>query len=267
MPGLFAGASVSVPRSRIPTRSSTDISALATPRAALPRPPMRTRDATPMDRNRLPRCARSTPCAHRTLCRALRVQYLYVDPTRIPIASLLTILRHAPRKACRSFTERRRLACPLLQRASSTTSRDKEVFTRSGMFHEWGVRFEQGFPKAARSATPRPARLLRGYVPIGPLVAAGRSFSTRNTATSRSTTCSRRDPSIRRKCLGGRQVSREVRRSLASGPSKIVGNIELRAMHALDFTVLKQKFTLGNDIFSSTRRVWRRLRLPLAPDG
>jgi len=183
------------------------------------------------------------------------VQYLYVDPTSYSDSELAHDSTARTAQGLPLLYGTTALSLPSLATGFVYDSRDKEVFTRSGMFHEWGVRFEQGFPQGSEVRYAEAGAILRGYVPIGPLVAAGRLVLNAQYGNVPFYDLFQAGPFDQKEMPGGSAGIRGVPVGRYLGPIKIVGNIELRAM-LFDFTVLKQKFTLGNDIFFDTGRVW-----------
>ena len=148
------------------------------------------------------------------------------------------------------------MSLPSVAAGLAYDSRDNEIFPQSGMLHEVGARFEMGFPTDSKVRYVEAGAILRGYVPlIGPLVLAGRLVANFQVGNVPFFDLFQAGPFDQKEMPGGSAGIRGVPVGRYLGPIKVIGNIELRAM-LLKFTVLGQKFTLGNDIFFDTGRVW-----------
>jgi hypothetical protein len=193
-------------------------------------------------------------------------QYLYVNPTAYS-GSLLAhdSTSHTP-AGSRLIYGTTELSLPSLAMGFAYDSRDNEIFPRSGMFHELGVRFEQGFPTDGDVRYAEAGAILRGYVSIGPLVAAGRLVLNAQYGNVPFYDLFQAGPFDQKEMPGGSAGIRGVPVGRYLGPIKMVGNIELRSM-LFQFTVLKQKFTLGNDAFFDTGRVWSDYSFHSSLDG
>ncbi len=134
-------------------------------------------------------------------------------------------------------------------------SRDDEVFPTRGMLHEVGVRGELGFPLDNEVRYVEAGTILRGYVPLGPIVAAARFVANFQFGNVPFFDLFQAGPFDQKEMLGGSAGIRGVPVGRYLGPIKMLGNIELRAM-VFQFTVLRQTFTLGADAFFDTGRVW-----------
>jgi hypothetical protein len=147
------------------------------------------------------------------------------------------------------------LSLPSLAAGFSYDSRDDEIFPRRGMLHEVGVRLEQGIPVGDVRYAEAGA-ILRGYVPVvGPVVAAARLVANFQIGDVPFYDLFQAGPFDQKEMPGGSAGIRGVPVGRYLGPIKVVGNVELRAM-LVEFRLLKQKFSLGNDVFFDTGRVW-----------
>jgi hypothetical protein len=159
------------------------------------------------------------------------------------------------------------LSLPSLAAGFSYDSRDDEIFPHSGMLHEVGVRFEQGFPLDANARFVEAGAILRGFVPIaGPVVLAGRLVANFQAGNVPFFDLFQAGPFDMKEMPGGSAGVRGVPVGRYLGPIKVVGNIELREM-LIKFSVLGQKFSLGNDIFFDTGRVWSDYSFHSPRDG
>ena len=197
------------------------------------------------------------------------VQYLHVAPGIYP-ASLLA--RDAAVRNPDGFPRiygTSALSLPSLAVGFEYDSRDNEVFPHSGMLHELGVRVEQGLPAGSNVHYAEIGAILRGFVPlVGPLVLAGRLVGNLQVGNVPFFDLFQAGPFDQKEMPGGSAGIRGVPVGRYLGPIKVVGNVELRAM-LVEFTVLRQKFTLGNDAFFDTGRVWSdySFRSPLDGTG
>jgi hypothetical protein len=183
------------------------------------------------------------------------VQYLYVDPTVYQYSVLATDAATTKPNGSPLIYGTTALSLPSLAGGFLYDSRDNEIFPRSGMLHELGVRLEEGFPLSANARYAELGAILRGYVPLGPFVAAARLVANFQFGNVPFYDLFQAGPFDQKEMPGGSAGIRGVPVGRYLGPIKILGNIELREM-LISFTVLKQKFTLGNDIFFDTGRVW-----------
>jgi hypothetical protein len=183
------------------------------------------------------------------------LQYLYVNPTAYA-GSLL-----ADDSAARTIGGgpplygTTALSLPSLATGFLYDTRDDEIFAHSGMFDELGVRFEEGFPTGANVRYAEAGAILRGFVPIGPFVVAGRLVLNAQYGDVPFYDLFQAGPFDQQEMPGGSAGIRGVPVGRYLGPIKVIGNVELRAMW-LRFSVLKQKFTIGDDLFFDTGRVW-----------
>ena len=195
-------------------------------------------------------------------------QYLYVDPG-IYAGSVLEA-DSAARNANGSprIYGTTALSLPSLAAGPIFDSRDDEIFPRKGMLHEAGVRVVDGVPTSAGVRYVEAGAILRGYVPIGPAVLAGRFVANFQFGNVPFYDLFQAGPFDQKEMPGGSAGVRGVPVGRYSGPIKMVGNVELRAM-LIDFTLLRQKFKLGGDVFFDTGRVWSdtSFRSPLDGTG
>jgi hypothetical protein len=194
------------------------------------------------------------------------LQYLYVSPTAYADSLLAQdSSSHLPQGTPLLYGTTA-LSLPSLATGFVYDTRDSEIFPRSGMFDEWGVRFEGGFPTSSDVRYAEAGAIVRGYVPLGPLVAAGRLVANAQYGNVPFYDLFQAGPFDQKEMPGGSAGIRGVPVGRYLGPLKLVGNIELRAMF-FDFTVLKQKFTLGNDVFFDAGRVWSDYTFHSSLDG
>jgi hypothetical protein len=197
------------------------------------------------------------------------VQYLYVAPGIYADSALArdAVVRNPD--GSRLVYATTPLSLPSVAVGINYDSRDNEIFTRRGMLHEFGVRFEQGLPFSADVRYAEVGAILRGYVPlVGPLVLAGRLVGNMQLGHVPFFDLFQAGPFDQKEMPGGSAGIRGVPVGRYLGPIKAVGNIEVRAM-LVEFTVWKQTFTFGNDVFFDTGRVWSdySFRSPLDGHG
>jgi hypothetical protein len=150
----------------------------------------------------------------------------------------------------------RPLSLPSVAAGFSYDSRDSEIFAHSGMFDEIGVRLEEGVPFGDDVRYAEFGAIVRGFVPLGgPLVLAGRFVANAQVGHVPFFDLFQAGPFDQKEMPGGSAGIRGVPVGRYLGPIKAIGNVELRAM-LVEFTVLKQNFTLGNDVFFDAGRVW-----------
>jgi hypothetical protein len=185
------------------------------------------------------------------------VQYLYVGPGIYADSVLMRDATAAPKPGGAPLIYGTRpLSLPSIAGGFVYDSRDNEVFAHKGMLHEIGVRLEQGIPFDANVRYAEAGAILRGFVPLGgPFVAAGRLVANFQFGNVPFYDLFQAGPFDQKEMPGGSAGVRGVPVGRYLGPIKIIGNVELRAL-LMQFTVLKQKFTIGNDAFFDTGRVW-----------
>ena len=118
----------------------------------------------------------SCTCAARSSAE-IAAQYLYVGAagSTPPAASRRTpppATRTGRRLSTRTTRAESSVACGRLRRTTRATTRSSRT---AGCSTSWACASSRAFPSVRTSATPRSARILRGFVPlVGPLVLAGR---------------------------------------------------------------------------------------------
>jgi hypothetical protein len=182
-------------------------------------------------------------------------QYLYVAPS-IYAGSVLAAdsLVRTPTGAPLVYGTTA-LSLPSFAMGSVYDSRDDEIFPRRGMLHEVGVRVEDGVPTSAGVRYIEAGAILRGYVPVGPAVLAGRFVANFQFGNVPFYDLFQAGPFDQKEMPGGSAGVRGVPVGRYSGPIKMVANVELRGM-LLNFSLLRQKFKLGGDVFFDTGRIW-----------
>jgi hypothetical protein len=145
-------------------------------------------------------------------------------------------------------------------------SRDSEVFTNSGVYHQIGVRFEQGLPFDQNVRYIEAGAILTGFVPVGPMVLAARFIADFQFFHVPFYDLAVAGPFQLKDLPGGSAGIRGVPIGRYLGPIKIVGNVELRAL-ALKVRAFKQHFQFGGDVFLDTGRVWSDYALHSSLDG
>jgi hypothetical protein len=146
-------------------------------------------------------------------------------------------------------------------------SRDSEIFTKKGMYHQLGLRLEEGIPTDAQVRYGEAGAVLTGFVPItGPLIFAGRFIADFQFGHVPFYDLFVAGPFQLKELPGGSAGIRGVPVGRYLGPIKVVGNAELRALFAY-FTLLKQKISLGCDAFLDAGRVWSDYTFKSSLDG
>jgi hypothetical protein len=199
----------------------------------------------------------------------LAAQYLFVGPQSYAGSQLAVDAATPTASGAPTIYGTTSLSLPSLAAGFSYDSRDDEIFPHSGMLHEVGVRFEQGFPLDANVRYVEAGAILRGFVPLGDrFVLAGRLIANFQAGNVPFYDLFQAGPFDMKEMPGGSAGVRGVPVGRYLGPIKLVGNIELREM-LVKFSVLGQKFTLGNDVFFDTGRVWSdySFRSPLDGSG
>jgi hypothetical protein len=135
-------------------------------------------------------------------------------------------------------------------------SRDNEIFTTTGVFHQMGVRFEQGLPLDTNVQYSEAGAILSAFAPVGgPLVLAGRLVADFQFHQVPFFDLSVAGPFQLKDLPGGSSGIRGVPIGRFLGPIKGVGNLELRAL-LLHMTIAKQKFHIGGNLLADAGRVW-----------
>jgi outer membrane protein assembly factor BamA len=183
-------------------------------------------------------------------------QYLYVAPTAYADSQLAGDSAERQPTGQPLLYGTTALSLPSLAAGFVYDTRDNEIFPHSGMLHELGVRGEEGLPTSGGVHYLETGAILRGYIPLGgPFVAAARLVLNAQVGNVPFYDLFQAGPFDQKEMPGGSAGVRGVPVGRYLGPIKAIGNVELRALW-LHFTVLQQKFTLGNDLFFDTGRVW-----------
>ncbi len=184
------------------------------------------------------------------------VQYLFVGPTAYPGTLLQSDAAQRAPDGGSLIYGTTALSLPSVALGLAYDTRDSEVFPRGGMYHEVGVRFEQGFPTNADVRYLEAGALVRGYVALaGPFVAAGRLVVNAQVGHVPFYDLFQAGPFDQKEMPGGSAGVRGVPVGRYLGPIKVVGNVEVRALW-LHFALLHQNFSIGNTVFFDTGRVW-----------
>jgi hypothetical protein len=195
------------------------------------------------------------------------VQYLFVGPQSYAGSQLAADAATTNSNGSQYIYGTTNLSLPSLAGGFSYDSRDDEIFPHRGMLHEVGARFEAGFPTDAQVRYVEMGGIFRGYVPLGnTFVLAGRLVVNAQAGNVPFYDLFQAGPFDQKEMPGGSAGIRGVPVGRYLGPIKVVGNIELRAMY-LRFTVLGQKFTIGNTVFFDTGRVWSDFTFHSPLDG
>jgi hypothetical protein len=135
-------------------------------------------------------------------------------------------------------------------------SRDNEIFPRSGMYHQAGVRYEHGFPSGNAISYGEGGIILSGFVPVaGPLIFASRLLVDMEFGNVPFFDLFESGPFQLKEAPGGSTGVRGVPIGRYLGPIKVVANAEFRAL-LVRFKFLGQRFSVGGDMFFDTGRVW-----------
>ncbi len=195
------------------------------------------------------------------------VQYLHVTPTAYADSLLAKDAVTSNPDGSPLIRGTTALSLPSLAAGFGYDTRDDEIFPHRGMLHEVGVRVEQGIPFDGGVRYAEAGAILRGFVPlVGPLVLAGRLVANFQFGDVPFYDLFQAGPFDQKEMPGGSAGIRGVPVGRYLGPIKVIGNIELRAMF-FEFTVLKQKFSIGNDVFFDTGRVWSNYSFNSPLDG
>lgn len=184
------------------------------------------------------------------------VQYLYVNPTEYSGSLLAADTAVSGNGTGPRIYGTVPLSLPSIAGGFTYDTRDNEIFPTSGMYHEVGVRVEAGLPTNGDVRYLEAGGIFRGYVPLGgPFVLAGRLVLNAQVGNVPFYDLFQAGPFDQKEMPGGSAGVRGVPVGRYLGPLKAVGNVELRAMW-FHFGVLRQKFTIGDDVFFDTGRVW-----------
>jgi Omp85 superfamily domain len=183
-------------------------------------------------------------------------QYLYVSPQSYDQSLLSSDATASAGGTGPRIYGTSNVSLPSLALGFAWDSRDNEIFPHSGMLHEVGVRVEEGFPTSTQVHYVESGAILRGYVPLfGPFVLAGRFIANFQVGNVPFFELFQAGPFDLKEMPGGSAGIRGVPVGRYLGPIKVLGNVELRSM-LVQFTVLKQHFSIGDTIFFDTGRVW-----------
>jgi hypothetical protein len=135
-------------------------------------------------------------------------------------------------------------------------TRDNEFFPHRGSFWQFGLRYVQGIPFDSQVRYGAFGAMVAQYIPIGgPFVVAVRGVVDAEAGNVPFYDLYTGGPFLTNEMIGGSSSVRGVPDGRYSGPLKVYGNLELRAM-LVDFHVLKQPFHLGGDVLFDTGRLW-----------
>ena len=135
-------------------------------------------------------------------------------------------------------------------------SRDDETFPRTGMYHQLGVRFEEGFPFDDDTRYGEAGVILTNFLPIGgPVVLATRGLFDMQFGHVPFYDLYVNGPFQLHEAIGGSTGIRGVPTGRYLGPIKLVVNVELRALWTR-FTLFKQRIAFGDNLFFDTGRIW-----------
>ncbi len=135
-------------------------------------------------------------------------------------------------------------------------TRDREIFPRSGSFHQLGIKFAQGVPLDADVRYGEVGIVLAKYIPLpGPFLWAERVVGDFQFGNVPFYDLFQGNPFIPDEMPGGSAGIRGVPVARYLGPVKAIVNSELRAM-LLGFRFVGQSFHLGTGVFFDTGRIW-----------
>ena len=181
--------------------------------------------------------------------------YRYADPTAYADSKLARDAETKNADGSPVIRGLQPLSLPQLALGGIYDSRDDEVFTRKGSVDQMSVSYTQAVPTSADVRYGEAQMFLSGFVPIGPLVLAGRLVGDFQFGNVPFYDLAESGPLGQTAAIGGSAGVRGVPVGRYSGEIKIYGNAELRAMF-FDFHVLRQKFTIGGDALFDTGRSW-----------
>ena len=147
-------------------------------------------------------------------------------------------------------------------------SRDSEIFTKSGAFHQLGLKFSQSL-NDGHVRYGEAGLILANYTPVGgPFVLATRAIVDLDFGNVPFYELFNGEVFSPDQIPGGSAGIRGVPEGRYLGPIKLVGNVEMRAMWG-GFHFLGGSFLVGNDVFFDTGRVWSdyTFRSPLDGKG
>ncbi|HEX7666112.1 MAG TPA: BamA/TamA family outer membrane protein, partial [Polyangiaceae bacterium] len=146
-------------------------------------------------------------------------------------------------------------------------TRDNEFFPHRGSYDQIGLRYAQGIPFDSAVRYGAFGAMLAQYVPvIGPLVLAMRGVVDAEFGNVPFYDLYTGGPFQTYEMIGGSSSVRGVPDGRYSGPLKVYGNVEARAM-LVDFTLLKQRFHLGGNVLFDAGRLWSDYTFTAKTDG
>jgi hypothetical protein len=135
-------------------------------------------------------------------------------------------------------------------------SRDNEIYTHTGMFHQVGIRFEEGVPWNDNVRYLEVGGIFAGFLRLGPSsVLAMRFLADAQIGHVPFFDLIVAGPFQLKEAPGGSSGVRGVPVGRYAGPVKVLGNIEFRSL-PWKFSVFKQQIRLGGDLFADTGRLW-----------
>jgi hypothetical protein len=135
-------------------------------------------------------------------------------------------------------------------------TRDNEFFPHRGSFWQFGLRYVQGIPFDSQVRYGAFGAMVAQYIPIGgPFVIAVRGVVDAEAGNVPFYDLYTGGPFLTTEMIGGSASVRGVPDGRYSGPLKVYGNLELRAM-LIDFKLFKQSFHIGGDLLFDTGRLW-----------
>ncbi len=147
------------------------------------------------------------------------------------------------------------LSLPELAIGGIYDSRDSEIFTRRGAFNQLAISYVEGAPTSEGVAYTEAQVFLSAFRSIGPVVLAGRLIGDFEAGRVPFYDLARAGPVGQTDAVGGAAGVRGVPVGRLSGEIKLYGNAEVRAMF-VQFSVLRQRFTLGGDALFDAGRSW-----------
>ncbi|MEO8874395.1 MAG: BamA/TamA family outer membrane protein [Polyangiaceae bacterium] len=146
-------------------------------------------------------------------------------------------------------------------------TRDNEFFPHRGSFDQIGLRYAQGIPFDTSVRYGAFGAMLAQYIPLGgPFVFAVRGVIDAEVGNVPFYDLYTGGPFQTLEMIGGSSSVRGVPDGRYSGPLKVYGNFELRAM-LVRFHLLKQPFQLGGDVLLDAGRLWSSYTFNAQSDG
>ncbi|HWZ89876.1 MAG TPA: BamA/TamA family outer membrane protein [Polyangiaceae bacterium] len=177
-------------------------------------------------------------------------QYRYADPHPYPGSQLE---KDASASVIRGVT---RLSLLTLAGGVVYDTRDNEFFPHSGSYDHVGLRATLGLPSAAGVRYGGAGGQIASFLPLGgPAVLALRALADLEFGNVPVYDLYTGGVFLTDEMIGGSSAVRGVPDGRYSGPIKLFGNAELRAM-LLPFQLLGQRFQLGGNVLFDTGRLW-----------